>query len=257
MFQNACKDLLKTLMPIVVAWRTASGKVDFGIGAGMILNEEGWFITAGHILTEIAKLDTAISSPISKARGKRKSNKVTHYVSIFGATNANVANAWVRDDVDLGIGRLEGYEPKDGSVFPRLRVREVEQGELLCRAGYPFVDGIRPEWNDKNGFKFANLFPLPMFVNEAFVSRFANIGERGVWIETSSPGLKGQSGGPLVDINGLVCGIQVNTRHYPLEFQGEGRNQVLNVGRAVAAQTIRDFLNQKNIKHLTEDDGND
>ena len=254
MFQGACRDLLKTLMPIVVAWRTARGKVGFGIGAGMMLNEEGWFITAGHILQQIADLDVEVSSP--KPRGKRKSDRVTHYASIFGTTKAPVALARVRGDVDIGVGKLEGYKPQDGEAFPRFRIREVEQGELLCRAGYPFVDDIRPEWSDKNGFKFSNLFPLPMFVNEAFVSRFANVGDRGVWIETSSPGLKGQSGGPLVDTDGLVCGTQVNTHHYPLEFEGKGRNQVLNVGRAVAAQTIRAFLKENDFKHLTEEDGN-
>ena len=241
-------------MPIVVARRTARGKIALSIGAGMILNEAGWFVTAGHILSDIAKLDKEVGAP--KPPGKRRADKVTHYTSIFGATNSLASHALVRCGVDIGVGKLEGYKPKEDEMFPRLRARDVEQGELLCRAGYPFVDGVEPEWSEENGFKFSNLFPLPMFVNEAFVSRFVNVDERGVWIETSSPGLRGQSGGPLVDIDGLVCGMQVNTHHYPLEFDGKGRNQVLNVGRAVSAQTIRDFLDENNIQYFKEEDGN-
>ena len=65
---------------------------------------------------------------------------------------------------------------------------------------------------------------------------------RKYWIETSSPDLKGQSGGPLFDENGLICGIQVNTYLYLLDFYGIGSNQSLNVGRAVRSDTIIAFL---------------
>jgi hypothetical protein len=38
------------------------------------------------------------------------------------------------------------------------------------------------------------------------------------WIETSSPGLKGQSGGPLLDERGTIWGVQSNTFSYNLGF---------------------------------------
>ena len=150
--------------------------------------------------------------------------------------------------------KLEGYRPPDGYRFPRFRVREVEIGELLCRMGYPFVDGVKPEWDKQNAtFTFQNLFPVPAFVNEALVSRYAQFDNGDRWIETSSPGLKGQSGGPLADASGLICGIQVNTHHYPLGFSGRGRNQVLNVGRAVHSETVRRFLDEHKIKYYSEE----
>ena len=111
-----------------------------------------------------------------------------------------------------------------GHVYPQFRVREVEQGELLCRLGYPFVDSVGPTWSKNKGFAFTNLFPVPQFVNEALVSRFVQL-NAGVWIETNSPGLKGQSGGPLADSDSYICGVQVNTGHYSLGFKGKGRNQ--------------------------------
>ena len=250
MFQETCTALQQTIMPIVVAWRVERGKVYCGIGAGMILNEEGWFITAGHILKQIADLDKQVTVP---KQTRKKGNRPTAYVAIFGTTNAHLEKGTVKGEIDLGIGKLEGYSPPNGHVFPKLRIRDVQQGELLCRAGYPFVDDIKPSWKDKDGggFTFTNLFPVPLFVNEALVSRFAKLNS-GMWIETSSPGLKGQSGGPLADADGLICGIQVNTHHYPLGFQGGGRNQVLNVGRAVHVETIRNYLDSHSINYFSE-----
>lgn len=57
-------------------------------------------------------------------------------------------------------------------------------------------------------------------------------------IETSSPGLKGQSGGPIFDKEGTVFGIQSRTMHFPLGFappvqDGTARHkehQFINVG---------------------------
>lgn len=249
MFQNACKLLIEAMLPIVVTWRLHRGAVECGIGAGVVINEEGYFITAGHILREIDKLNQEVAK--IKSASRVKPNQITNCAAVFGKTNARSVSATVQQELDLGIGKLNGVAPPQGFVFPKFRVHEVEQGELLCRLGYPFVDGIRPTWDREKGFTFTNVFPVPLFVNEALVSRFGKL-PSGVWIETSSPGLKGQSGGPLIDSDGYICGIQVNTRHYPLGFKGTGRNQVLNVGRAVHVESIRKFLDENKVKYYVE-----
>ena len=220
-----------------------------GIGGGIIINDEGWFVTAGHMLKQIAVLDQQVTR--LKPGDRKKGNRVTDYAAIMGVTRASLSKALVHDELDIGVGKLKGYSTPSGYEFPRFRVHEVEQGELLCRIGYPFVDGVRPSWSKEKGFSFTNLFPVPMFVNEALVSRFARL-NTGRWIETSSPGLNGQSGGPLVDSDGYICGIQVNTCHYPLGFGGTGRNQVLNVGRAVHVESVRGFLDTHKIEYLKE-----
>ncbi len=66
-------------------------------------------------------------------------------------------------------------------------------------------------------------------------------------IETSSPGLRGQSGGPLVDEDGKVCGIQSYTIHYSLKFNVQ--DQFLHVGRAIHAKSIIEFLDRYNISY--------
>ena len=223
MFQNTCKSLLSTVQPVVVVWRLKRGKVDWGIGAGMFVNRDGWFVTAGHMLGQIHKLDQAVNAQTPNKR-KPKGDAVTHYAFTF-ARNSGPFEARVKPAIDLGIGRITGVTPPADYQFPKFRVRDVEQGELLCRAGYPFINDRRPTWTAENGFAFENLFPVPMFVNEALVSRFGTLRDDnnqavGKLIETSSPGLRGQSGGPLADADGHICGIQVNTGHYPLGFSG-------------------------------------
>ena len=247
MFQNTCSDFLKTVMPIVIAWRTGRGKIEYGIGAGLIVNDSGHFITAGHILNQIRDLDKAVNS---SKKPSRQSNRVSHYTAIFGTTEAVLAEGKMNNEIDLGIGKLEGYNSPPNHKYPILRSSDVQQGEFLCRAGYPFVEDLKPRWvNGK--FDFQNLFPLPLFVNEALISRFVEL-RTGTWLETSTPGLQGQSGGPLADTEGLICGIQVNTAHYSLGFRG--KNQVLNVGRAVHVKSVRQFLDENGVDYLSEGD---
>jgi hypothetical protein len=77
-----------------------------------------------------------------------------------------------------------------------------------------------------------------------------------LWIETSNPGLKGQSGGPIFDTDGTVWGIQSNTFPYPTGFDPEDPNakgkklhQFLNAGRGVHPVTLVEFMNAQGIKH--------
>jgi hypothetical protein len=79
-------------------------------------------------------------------------------------------------------------------------------------------------------------------------------------IEMSTPGLRGQSGGPLFDVNGTVYGMQFATNHLHLGFDlkdkeifQEGRkNKVsnypfLHTGICVHVDKIKEFLCQHNI----------
>ena len=77
-----------------------------------------------------------------------------------------------------------------------------------------------------------------------------------IFLETSSPGLKGQSGGPICDTKGNIYAIQSQNMTLPLGFKGTieenkkivEENQFLNVGIGVHPQTIVGLLNKHNIK---------
>jgi hypothetical protein len=80
-----------------------------------------------------------------------------------------------------------------------------------------------------------------------------------MFLETSSPGLKGQSGGPIVDRDGNIYAIQSKNLTMPLGFTGTveingkkvDENQFINVGIGVHLQTIVALLKKHNIKFDT------
>lgn len=255
MFQKACSELLHIVMPIVVVWRMPDGTIGHMVGAGMMINGDGWVLTAGHVLNRVNELDQQVAK--QKKLRKPRAKLPTDYAVLFGQTGGKIKEASVNPLADLGLCRLVGYKIMPDCIFPKFRKGPVNAGEFLCRAGFPFVEDLGPQWDEPGGFTFTNLFPVPMFANEAFVSRFVDAtavpGDLDVaWLETSSPGLAGQSGGPLVDANTVVCGIQVNTFHYPLNFTGNARNQFLHSGRATRVDTVRQFLASCGVSFLEE-----
>ena len=133
----------------------------------------------------------------------------------------------------------------------------------VCRLGYPFHD-ISAEWSEpSHEFKLPpQAFPVPAFALEGIVARFHRIAAddgsgEATFVETSTPGLRGQSGGPLLDVEGRVCGIQSHTTHLDLGFDaryGVGdqivtERQFLNVGAATHVADVVAFLAETNVTH--------
>ena len=54
----------------------------------------------------------------------------------------------------------------------------------------------------------------PRFPIEGMLTRHIMHGNEIAGIELSTPGLRGQSGGPLFNSEGLVCGMQSGTNHF-------------------------------------------
>ena len=220
-----------------------------GIAAGMPLNPAGDILTAGHVLQEIIDLNEQCEKSAKKKRLQK--DDTVAYLFLIGQDKVDIDEILLDGKSDIGVLKLKNFSLPENITPVTFRSGEVEAGELLCRVGFPFVDDVQINSLSNEDFEIVNLFPVPLFVNEAMVSRF-NQTPNARFIETSSPGLKGQSGGPLVDVNGYVCGMQISTSHYPLGFTGKGRNQVLNVGRAVHLDTILAFLDAQNIPHQRE-----
>ena len=81
------------------------------------------------------------------------------------------------------------------------------------------------------------------------------------FLETSSPGLMGQSGGPIFDVRGTVWSIQSRTMHLPLGFnppvpnatRGEVEHQFLNVGWGTHPQTLVGALRGRGVTFALSD----
>ncbi len=142
-------------------------------------------------------------------------------------------------------------------------------GRSLCKLGFPF-QRIDPSFDDE-----ANRFVLPpgsvpvsMMPLEGMFLRVVNTVAPGhaddpnLFIETSTPALIGQMGGPVFDSRAVVWGLLSHTLHHPLGFQpraptGHVEHQFLNCGLAVHVSVIRRILDAEGINYKSEDaDGN-
>lgn len=176
-------------------------------------------------------------------------------------------------EFDLSIIKINGTISslyKGHAIFAK-DSSKLRQGTFLCRIGYPFpeftnfrydavTDNIEWTQTGRNG---TPLFPIEgMFTREV-----AKAGKTFAY-ELSTPGLRGQSGGPLFDKNGIIYGMQSVTTHLHLGFdQYDTRVRIdgeikevenhpfLHVGRCICVDVIKKFLDDNGIKYYV-DDGN-
>ena len=293
MFKKAISAASNYTRPVILSRKTVKGSCSSSIGAFVIVNDEGWIITAFHILEQLdelnksqkqaadyqAQYDAIVNdSKLDSKERKRKFSKLkklppnaTHKSSAWwGNDGVNVKDAQGIKAIDLAVARLEPFDPSWVSTYPIFKdpKKECQVGASLCKLGYPFHT-IEPTWDDQRDI-FAlppGSVPLPMFPIEGMFARTVNLVTATPqpfpfrFIETSTPGLKGQSGGPIFDTEGTIWAIQSHTQHYPLGFnpkvpgskRGAKEHQFLNVGRGVHAETILGFFGQLGIKYGISD----
>ncbi len=171
---------------------------------------------------------------------------------------------------DLAIIRFVGYTGIKYRGFAKFLKDEqkARPGRSLCRLGYPFpeftnyrlnkeIDDI--EWSP-DGRVLTPGFPIDGIITRQVADQNGIFG-----IEMSTPGLRGQSGGPLFDRDGIVYGMQSATQHLHLGFDQVNREVIsegvrkrvsnypfLNVGRCVHVRIIKEFLRAKEIKFYEE-----
>jgi hypothetical protein len=172
-------------------------------------------------------------------------------------------------EADLAIGRIADFDPATVEGYPTFRApASVRPAESVCRLGFLFHDITATFDEATNAFSLGpDALPIPRFPNEGIITRFIGAGsEDGIDItllETSTPGLRGQSGGPIFDTDGAVCGMQSRTAHLPLGFSPEVtsdgqttvEHQFINVGQGVHVQTMLDFFARHGVEAAVTDGG--
>lgn len=167
---------------------------------------------------------------------------------------------------DLAILHLDGYNQllyQGHAVFAK-DSNQIKPGDYLCRLGYPF-----PEFSDFrydpatddiqwiNGNNSTPRFPI----DGMFTRHLADETGKVCGIELSTPGLRGQSGGPLFNAKGIVFGMQNETTHLHLGFDMinrpmriGGQEQMVNnqpflhVGHCIHVDIIKEFLQDNKVK---------
>lgn len=173
-------------------------------------------------------------------------------------------------DIDLAVARLEPFEPKWVPEYPVFKdpTSGMNPGTSLCKLGYPFHK-IGASFNEANGnFTLAKgSVPLPRFPIEGIYTRNVVLGQTNdrkyykKFLETSTPGLRGQSGGAIFDANGTIWALQSRTSHFALGFNPKitrknkeiEEHQFLNTGLGVHCEVITAFLKDNSIKFTMSD----
>lgn len=297
MFRKAIALAQHFTKPVVISQRNHAGACSSMIGAFIVINPDGWIITAGHLhealdrgfaavkaARDLAAKRAAIEAdPQLMVKEKRKAlakvghpsaDQVVRQAVWWAHDKARLVDSRRLKAADIAVGRLEPFIPDTGAVYPKFRRAGAafEPGASLCRLGFPF-HGFAAVWDDgRQLFMFPpGALPIPFFPLEGMATREVELQSVDASgnviappfpmreIETSSPGLRGQSGGPIFDSDGTVWGVQSSTAHYPLGFSppvpgsktNELEHQFLNVGRGVHADTIAGMLSNLGVTFQT------
>ena len=287
MFNKAYNIANKFTLPLIVTLRFFDNTIEGGLGSFIVLNDEGWCITAAHNFGAAFaynqnqlemkdyqdKVDKINSNKQIKdnqkkalARGIKPNKKwVTDFAILLGGQPINILQNFIYGENDLAIFQIDPLVIKGQTIFPKIKdSNNISPGTSLCKLGYPFVEVI-PTF-DTNTKQFAlppALLPVPLFPIEGIYTRDLLHGKTAdgsmdiLFLETSSPGLKGQSGGPIFDIEGNIYSIQSQNVTLPLGFKGTvevngkriDENQFFNVGIGVHPSSIEFLLKKHNIKY--------
>lgn len=285
MFTHAYKIAANYTIPVIQSIRYFNDEIESGVGSFILLNDFGWVLTAAHIIEglnvynqhkkEIEAYDKKVTDINAESRlSLKQKNRKIKKIPINPKWIKNISHWWGSNEVripsfevmpgaDIAIGQIKNFEAKPTQIYPKFKITSDDfLGKSLCKLGFPFYE-IKTTWDSSTGnFKIPpNIFPIPRFPIDGIGTRFIIVnGPNNMQIkllETSSPGLKGQSGGPIFDVEGNVCALQSRTNHYPLGFNIDittvkGRktteHQFLNVGVGITTETILDFLKSNNVE---------
>lgn len=289
MFQEAVEQARRYTFPYAGLRRKHDGTVFSNVAAFVGVNADGWCITARHLFDEIARAEHSVRGAFGierqiaqlegeaarnpKERGReirglerRKADSLSNHVEIWAAgagwdkVRLQATQVMAHPVADLAAFRLEPFTPSADQGYPVFRSLPLGPGLSVCRIGFPW-HSVEAEFAD-GGFTVKSGFPAPLFAVEGMISRF-RVDQRAegeaTYIETSTPGLRGQSGGPLFDVAGRLCGLQAFTAHLDLGFDAPYERagqqiierQFLNVGQAVHVDTITRFLDGAGIRYET------
>lgn len=295
MFISAIERVSKFTRPVNSIIRTYGGKQLIpGSSTLFFVNESGYAITCRHVVELLGNAEHMNAQfsqfraernsilPGSKQKAQLKGLEIKYKYQ--ADTVIQVKNNFVdcvdsmsgftchtHPTLDLAIIKFNDYKNihyQDCARFLRDTSR-IKQGKFLCRLGFPF-----PEFNNfifnaaTDDIEWTNqgISRSPQFPIEGMVTRFLADQQQLYGIELSTPGLRGQSGGPLFDEKGTVYGMQFSTKHLHLGFDlvdteilvNNGVKKIsdysfLHLGQCIHADAIKNFLRQHQVPFYEED----
>lgn len=290
MFVRAIEDISRFTRPIHSILRNyGATKAWAGAATLFFVNEQGVAITCKHVAEHLVQAEQANQQYLlfTQARFRLKRDEfyesnlkelemqynydensviqMKHqFVSCFDSISG--FDIHMHPEYDLAAIRFKGYKQIYYKSFARFIAddTEIKPGKMMCRLGFPFPEFTNFKYNystddiewTRDGNPRSPSFPI-----EGIITRLISQNGKISGIEISTPGLRGQSGGPLFDPDGLIYGMQSSTRHLHLGFDlenhevnmGTGLKKVTNtpflhVGQCIHVKAIKEFLTEHSIK---------
>jgi hypothetical protein len=170
MFRKALQIAAQYTWPLVISRKTVGGACSTNIGTLVVINQDGWIVTAGHILSQWHKLSEQVAATnaaqaqhavIKADSGLTNKERARRLKSIpIGKDDNDACSAsWGRDNVqlmdfrylpatlpgwgeiiDIGFGRLDPFDPTWVTTYPVFKSpkNNFEPGTSLCKLGFPF-----------------------------------------------------------------------------------------------------------------------
>jgi len=217
-----------------------STSIQPGTATFFFVNSDGWALTCGHVADQLGaervlkRKAEAFKNELSARMGTQKEKKLLKELEKkYGYSkstpfelhnrfmNCVEGNSKLRiikhKEVDVALIKFQGYTRLLCDTFPIFPsdTSGLQQGKFLCRLGFPFPEFTNFEYHKDNdqiiwtdtGRKDTPRFPIEGMLTRHVANDKGNI----VGFELSTPGLRGQSGGPAFDIDGKVWGVQCKT----------------------------------------------
>ena len=194
MFAKAWEVAAGFTRPVALSQCRVDGKVECSLGAFVIVNAEGWVLTASHLVAphealrdEVVRVRAAEADAAAidqdptitakeKARRKRKlrpaPDAVKDYSYWWGQDGVSLSEAARVEAADIAVVKLNGLDMSGVPSFPRFKdpATTMKPGRSLCRLGYPFhvIDAVYDEQATPKAFRFpAGAVPPPLFPSKA------------------------------------------------------------------------------------------
>jgi hypothetical protein len=252
------------------------------------VNSDGWALTCAHVAKNLIEGQTVadrfnefkeLRAQIPNDRNQK--NATNQLERKFGFKAGEVVELHTRL-----IDCIEGAVQLDIKIHPSLDIalmhfkgvtkvlcdnypvfakdsRELKQGMSICRLGFPFPEFSNYGYDavtDSIGWTATGQEYSPRFPIDGMVTRHvADQDGKIIAFELSTPGIRGQSGGPAFGTDGRIWGMQAVTRHLDLDFDVDVEVQrgprvkrvqdsaFLHVGGCIHLDPLKEFMREHNV----------
>ncbi len=281
MFANGFSKAIQYTKPVLTAIQSGSENTAYGIGQYVIINSEGWIVTAAHVVDSImlseilrkSERNTNLKSSRSKKSILPSIPSLDRMGYFWGQPGVKLTKRTVDRGADIAIGKLEPFDPSWCSVYPVIkRPDTIKPGTCLLRLAYPFAqdtmkyDFDRDIWSLMPGGQSpvrGDVYPTIGIFSRVATYHTPEMTAPVNVIETSNPSYSGQSGGPMFDHDGNLWSINSQSQSISLNYRvTERRNGkvhqkdksvTIDVGIGLHPMHLIERLNERGIVHTISD----